>query len=178
MRFVGEMEQDVGQLHVPMHDIVLLHISNALDKLPQYNPRLILSQGLALLKQSGQVKAISVFLEHVYFLRSLDRLVMFDSIVAAYHAMNLDLLEDVLHIFVREAFRVKNLACIDSLRCVDCRAYHWCISRPSVRFFEQVCRELCLDDCSELALSNDLVVKDDVAVHFTHFFTPLRHTRS
>ena len=34
LRFVGEMEQDVGQLHVSMHDIVLLHISNALDKLP------------------------------------------------------------------------------------------------------------------------------------------------
>ena len=158
-----------------MHDIVLLHISNALDKLPQNNPRFILSQGLALFEQSGQVEAVCVFLEHVYFLRGLDRLVMFDSVVAAYHAMNLDLLEDVLHIFLRETFRVKDLARIDSLRCVDCRAHHWCISRPSVRFFEQICRELCLDDCSELALSNDLIVKNDVAVHFTHFGSPMRH---
>ena len=63
---------------------------------------------------------------------------MFDSVVATYHAMNLDLLENQLHVILSEVLCVKNLARIDSLRCIDRGTHDRLSSRRFLLFSEQI----------------------------------------
>ena len=107
---------------------------------------------------------------HVDLLRSLDRLNMPDSEVTFNHAMNLDFLENKLHVLVAKIFSLEYLACVNWLSWIYCRANDLLTTRGSpILLREQVSCKLSLTNFSKAALTNDFVIKDYISVHLAHF---------
>ena len=155
-----------------MHYVLLLHVLDPPHQLPEDDPGLFLAQIAPLLQQRRQVKTVRVLLHHVDLLRRLDRLKVANRVVTLNHAMYLDLLEDQLEVFLAKTLRVKDLARVNRLACVDSGADGLLAHSPAF-IVENVARELGLAHGTELPLAYHLVIEDDIAIYFAHFWGAL-----
>ena len=102
-----------------MDYVVALDVLDAPHELLHDYARLVLAETAALLQQDGQVEAISVLLDHVNLVRSLDSLVVADAVLAAHHPVDLHLFEDSLQLSLRVFLGLEDLAGVHCFRGVD-----------------------------------------------------------
>ena len=101
---------------------MLLNINDTTNELPNNQSGFRLSQVSSLLYKRAQVETVCIFLDHVYFVRCFDSLVMLDAVITVDHAVNFDLSEDLLQVVLFKSCRVKDFAGVDLFTSINCGA--------------------------------------------------------
>ena len=162
------MKQDIRRLQVTMNDFFLLYVAQSSGYLANDKSCLLLLQSLSLLEQSLQVKAVGIVLDHVDFIRGLDRLVQAYAVLAIHHAVHLHLPHDHVELLILEELVFVDLTREDLFGLIDVGCDDWVIFvKVTLLVAKEVRGLLGFDHSAKLTLANDLVVKDYKVVYQT-----------